>query len=169
MEEKVQKAGAMSPQKLLIGFSRDRIIFWISVAVVAHIIFISALSLGYIRDTWIDPDGAAKRKADAVAAVEAAKKAEAEKNAKPTVATGTVAKAAATGTVAQAGVAATGSVAATTGVVTADGNTTGTTEQIMDERKNSPIVKKITEKATPDEIPKQPSDLGISIDDTNVR
>jgi hypothetical protein len=170
MVEKVQKAGAMSPQKLLIGFSRDRIIFWISVAIVAHIVFIGALSLGYIRDTWIDPTGAAKRKEAAAAAVEAAKKeAEAAKHAaagkvaKPSAPTGAVANAAATtGVVAQVG-------AATAAVARAEGTSTGTTEQIMHDRQNTPIIKAITEKASPEEIPNQPNDLGISINDTNVR
>ncbi len=153
MVEKIQKAGAMSPQKLLVGFSKDRIIFWIGVAVAVHIVLIGLLSLGYIRDRWIDPQGAEDRKAAALAAQETLKKETAAKIARPPVATGVVA---------QAGVS-------TTGVAKASANSSGTTEQILDDRKNAPVVKRITEKAQPGDIPAQPNDLGISINDINVR
>jgi hypothetical protein len=59
--------------------------------------------------------------------------------------------------------------AATAAVARAEGTSTGTTEQIMHDRQNTPIIKAITEKASPEEIPNQPNDLGISINDTNVR
>jgi hypothetical protein len=38
---------------------------------------------------------------------------------------------------------------------------------LMDKYKNTPTVKQISEQAKPDEIPKKPDDLGISVDDTN--
>jgi len=156
MEEQVQRAGAMSPQKLLVGFSKDRIVFWITIAVAVHIVLIGMLSLGYIRDRWIDPEGAAERKAAAVAAQEALKKEAATKVAKPAAgssgaATSGVAKASATGTNNGTGVS------------------TGTTAQILEDRKNAPVVKRITEKAQPGDIPAKPDDLGISIGDMNVR
>jgi hypothetical protein len=153
MEANVQKAGAMSPQKLLIGFSKDRLVFWIAVAVAVHIVLIGLLSLGYIRDRWIDPEGAAERKVAAVAAQEALKKETAAKGARPPVPARAVT---------QAG-------PATTGVAVVAGASTGTPEQILEERKNAPIVKRITEKAQPGELPAQPNDLDISIDDTHVR
>jgi hypothetical protein len=145
MEEKVQSAVAMSPQKLLVGFSKDKIMFWITVAAVIHIVFIGLLSLGYIRDKWIDPEGAEARKVAALAAQEALKKASETKVVRPAVSTGVVN---------QAG-------AATAGGVKASGNSTGTTAQILEERKDAPVVKRITEKANPDEIPKQLNDLSI--------
>jgi len=147
MEEQVQRAGAMSPQKLLVGFSKDRIIFWITIAVGVHIVLISALSLGYIRDRWIDPEGAVERKAAALAASEALKKeAAAAKAVRPAV-----------------------SPSATTSAVAkvTSSSSNGTTAQILDERKDSPVVKRITEKAQPGEIPVKPDDLGISISDTD--
>ncbi len=149
MEEKIQKAGAMSPQKLLIGFSRDRIIFWISVAIGFHILLIGSLSLGYIRDRWIDPTGAEERKAAALAAQEAVKKEAAAK-------------------VTRSPVAAMGTGSASNRVVQVGSSSTGTPEQILEERKNAPVVKRITEKAAPGEIPTRPNDLGISLDDINV-
>jgi len=153
MEEKVQNVVVMSPQKLLSGFSKDRIIFWLAIAAAIHVVLIGLLSLGYIRDRWIDPEGAVERKAAVLAAQEALKKATVAKVVRPPLSTGIVNQAA----------AATSEVAKTTGI------STGTTEQILEARKNSPIVKRITEKAKPDEIPAQPNDLGISIGDTNVR
>ncbi len=153
MEEKVQSAVAMSPQKLLNGFSKDRIVFWLAVAACIHVVLISLLSLGYIRDRWIDPEGAEARKAAVLAAQEALKKEAAAKVVRPPVSTGAVSQA----------------NAATSGVAKVSGASTGTTEQILEQRKDSPVVKRITEKAKPEEIPAQPNDLGISIGDTNVR
>ena len=146
MEEQVQRSGAMSPQKLLVGFSKDRIIFWITIAVGVHIVLISVLSLGYIRDRWIDPEGAVERKAAALAASEALKKeAAAAKVVRPVVAPS----------------------AATSAVAKATSTSTGTPAQILEDRKDTPVVKRITEKAQPGEIPVKPDDLGISISDTD--
>ena len=146
MKESVQGAVAMSPLRMLAGFSKGRIVYWIGVAVVAHVVLIGLLSMGYIRDRWIDPDGAKERKAAAVAAQDALKKESAAKIVRPAVSTG----------------------AATTAVAKAMGASTGTTDQILAERTNAPVVKRITEKAQPGEIPAQPNDLGISIGDTDV-
>lgn len=146
MDEKMQSAGTMSPLRMLAGFSRGRIVVWIAVAAVAHAVLIGLLSMGYIRDRWIDPEGAATRKATAAAAQEALKKESAAKIARPPVATGT----------------------ATTAVAKAMVSSTGTTEQILKDRKDAPVVKRITEKAQHGAIPAQPNDLGISIGDTDV-
>jgi len=171
MEERVQGAGSLAPGKLLAGFSKGHIVFWIAVAVAIHVALIGSLSLGYIRDRWIDPDGAALRKAAAVAAQEALKKEEAAKTALPAKA------ASATGMVAQAGApAATGGVAVATATNAAPvastneavSNAVAGAEQIPEDRKNSPMVKRITDKAQPGELPKQPGDIGISLEDTNV-
>jgi len=150
MEERVQNAGAMSPLRLLGGFSKGRIVFWIVVAVGVHVVLIGLLSMGYIRDRWIDPEGAADRKAMAVAAQEALKKEAAAKAPRPPAP------------------AAVQAQPATTNVAKATATSTGTPEQIAEDRKNTPVVKRITEKAQPGEIPTQPNDLGISIGDTNV-
>ncbi|MEI7436278.1 MAG: hypothetical protein WCL16_05680 [bacterium] len=152
MEEKKRSVDLISPLKLLTGFSKGRIVYWIAVAVVVHVTLIGLLSMGYIRDRWIAPEAAAERKQAALAAQEVLKKQTAAKLVKPSVATGQVT---------QAG-------AATTAVAAVTGASTGTTAQILNERKDTAIVKRITEKAQPGEIPAQPSDLGISIGDTEV-
>ncbi|MCG3148809.1 MAG: hypothetical protein PCFJNLEI_02256 [Verrucomicrobiae bacterium] len=130
----------MSPEKLMAGFTRSRFGLWIGLAVVVHVFCIGTLSLGYIRDTWIDPEGAAERKA----AVEALVKANAPKPPAPP----TPAPAPASTNVAAAPVS---------------------DKTLMQQRSNAPIIKAITDLPDKTEIPKQPNDLGISLDDTRVK
>lgn len=40
-------------------------------------------------------------------------------------------------------------------------------ENQLDKHKHAPVVKKITETAKPEDIPKEPGDLGITIEETN--
>jgi hypothetical protein len=139
--------GRLSPDVLLQGFLRKKLVVWILVAAGIHLVVIVLTSAGYIRDK-IDPDGAAAR----VAAADAAKKgASADK--------GTNEAATATGVV------ATGEVAVATGAakpIEIDG------EVVPDSATNSAIVKKITEVAKPEELP-DASDLGIDLEDTRTR
>ncbi len=138
-----------SPDRLLEVFSRGRLLIWVIVAVAAHVLMTVATSTGYIRDHYLDPDGAALRKA-AAAGAEKTKKAGAKTNA--------VARtAAATGAVATAS-------AATTNLSVPVGG-----EAIPADRAGAPAVKRITEVARPDEMPSKPGDLGISLEDTRVR
>ena len=37
----------------------------------------------------------------------------------------------------------------------------------MEKRKGAPVIQQITEKAKKDDIPREPDDIGISIDETN--
>jgi hypothetical protein len=162
-----------SPDKLLVNFSKGRLALWVVLAVVLHVIFIVVTSLGSIRDRWIDPEGAIVRKA----AIEAARKAAATPPAKAVVpkaasTNATVAStnaAAASTNAAPAGTNAADAVAVTqtpgqTNVATAKGQ-----EDIPADRRDTPVVKRITEAAKPEDIPKQPDELGISIDETNRR
>jgi outer membrane biosynthesis protein TonB len=137
----------MSPETLVAGFSRSKILLCLLIAVGAHIFVISATSVPYIRDRWIDPEGAARRKEER----EKAKRAEEEKaeatseEAEPT-----------TKTPAEAGKAPT--------TATAAADKKGKED---DSRKKAPVLKEITELPKKSEIPKQPDDLGISIEETN--
>ena len=47
------------------GFSQTRTGMWIGVSLLLHIVLITGTSLGFIRDTWIDPEAAKERKAKA--------------------------------------------------------------------------------------------------------
>jgi len=142
-----------SPRKLLAAFSGGRMFFWILTALLIHVVVIGGLSVGYIRDRWIDPDGAAVRKAAAAAAVQALKQQAEAKNRPP-------AKSAATNAV---------PVAASTNTVTTAAPVANAGVTIPPDRENSPVVRRITEKTPTNELPRLPGELGISIEDTNRR
>lgn len=61
-----------SPDKLLTHFARTPIVRWLLVAIAAHAVVIAVTSLGYVRDRWIDPEGAKARQEAARAARAAA-------------------------------------------------------------------------------------------------
>lgn len=137
-----------SPDKLLEGFSKGRIVFWTAIAVAIHIALIGGTSIGYIRDTWIDPDAAAARKQAAEAAL--VKKQPVKEAAGP-----------------QQGADAASKMPA--GQATPATTSAGSEEKLLEERKNAPVVQRITEKAAPNEQPKSPTDIGISIEETNKK
>ena len=131
----------LSPEKLMHNFTQGQFSRWIALAVVVHVVLIGGLSFGYIRDTWIDPEGAAVRQAAAKAA------AEARLPKPPPPAKVEPAAAAATSTNPPA----------------------ATAKTLLEQRQDTPIVKAITATATTNEIPVQPDDLGISINDTLLK
>jgi len=147
-----------SPRELLAAFSGGRIVFWIVAAVLIHVVVIGGLSVGYIRDRWIDPEGAAVRKAAAAAAVQALKQQAEAKNRPPAAPVKNVSTNTATASVAASTNAA--ATATTSTVVT--GNVA-----IPAGREDTPVVKRITEKTPSNALPRQPGELGISIEDTN--
>ncbi len=158
-----------SPEQLLVVFSRGRIVLWATVAILIHVVVIGVTSVGYIRDRWIDPEGAKVRK-EAAAAALAAEKAKAKPIA--AVATGTNAAFAAAATTNGAHGATTGTVANVTGtgtVATAAASTNAASNDekgMLDARRDTAVVKRITDKASSNDIPRKP-DLGISLDETN--
>jgi hypothetical protein len=141
----------VSPEKLLAGFARGRIALWVAVAVVAHVLLIGGTSTGYIRDRWVDPEGAQVRKAKAQEIVAAAKKA--------------AAKAAAAAAPKTKPVAAAASATNTAPVAAASTNEPVAGRSVQD----TPVMQRITATATTNELPKPGDDLGISIRDTNVK
>jgi hypothetical protein len=138
----------LSPQKLLGTFTQSRFVLWVVAALAIHIVVIGGMSAGYIRDTWIDPEGAVQRKA----AAEAAAKAEAEKLMRQ-----------------NAPVPATNAAAVAATNAPTPAATTNAEANLLEQRKNTPVVKAITETAPTNDIPKQPDDIGISIKDTQIR
>ena len=157
MQEQTNEAVHLSPEKLLSGFSKGHMAQWILIAAAIHVVVIGSLSVSYIRDRWIDPKGAEARIVAAKAAQEALKKAAAAKAVAGKAGAG--AAASASGAVARA------SSASGTGAVS---SAAAGGDEIPEDRKNSPVVKRITESAKPGEIPKQPGEIGISIEDTNL-
>ncbi|MCX5661799.1 MAG: hypothetical protein NTW19_19135 [Planctomycetota bacterium] len=131
-----------SAGRSVAGFSQTRTGMWIAVSVVIHIVVISGTSVGFIRDTWYDPEGAKVRKAKAIEAAAALKAAATQ----PSAAT---------------------KPSATT-KPTASGKTPGSTgDPEMDAHKDAPVVKRSTDTAAPSEIPATPGDLDLSLDQTN--
>jgi hypothetical protein len=143
--ESAARIDRLSPEALVKPFAESRILGWFLVALAAHAVVIGALSLGTLRDL-LDPEGAAARKAAAAAAAKAAP------------ATETAAAPAATDTAAPATATAGGAAEAA-----------GRTPAAEPARELSPVEKATTEAAKPDEIPRAPDDLGLSIEDTNPR
>jgi len=153
MENRTEERNeALAPGALLAAFSGGRIAFWIAVAVLIHIVVIGMLSVGYIRDRWIDPEGAEARKAAAVAAQQ-----QAAASSKPPATVPVAFSNAVTTAVAPVPPHAAAPSAPPAGT------------DIPPARTNSPVVKRITEKAEPADLPRQPGDLGISIEETNRR
>jgi len=140
-----QDVDKLSPDKLMLGFTRSKIMLGIGVAVAIHLVLLLATSVTYIRDRWIDPEGAARRKAEQL---EARKAKEAEAAAASEKALATTKRPAAPST-------------------KAPGAASPAAPGPDEARKNTPVVKGITELPKKGEIPKKPDDLGISIDDTN--
>jgi len=133
-----------SPDSLLGVFSRSRMLFYCLVAVGVHVAVLLVTSLGYINDTWINPDAAKKREAEAAQAAEKNSAAEEQGSAEEKPAE-----------------VKTDSAATNSPMVIGD-------TVVPDSATNSAIVKKITAVAKPDEIPDEP-DLGIDLDDTRAR
>lgn len=126
-----------STDKLLVNFTQSRFSLYLVAAVVIHVVFIAITSVGYINERWIDPEGAARRKAG----LEAAQ-------------SNKMASAAAV-------------PAANTGSVSNMAPAVAPASAAPADRTNTAIMKQITDTAKPSEIPNAPDDLGISIKDTN--
>jgi len=126
-----------SPDRLLTGFSKTRVLRYFAIAVAIHLVATAATSIGYIRDRWIDPEGAARRKAEQLEA----RKADAQ-NPKS-------------------------KVESPRPDAPRPEPKEGKVSAPEDARKKAPVMKEITDLPKKGEIPKQPDDLGISIDETN--
>ena len=129
----------VSPDDLLAGFSTSNVFRWFLAALLLHAVVIGGFSIGTIRDA-LDPEGAKARREAALAAAKA------------------TAAPAATQAPADQPAAATPAAAAPEATAAA-----------KPEAPQTPIEKATTEAAKPEEIPDTPDDLGLSIEDTNVK
>jgi hypothetical protein len=165
MDRQDKEQEAVSPRKLLTAFTGGHIFFWIVAAVLIHAVVIGGLSLTYIRDRWIDPDGARIRKE----AAEKAKKDEAQiaadrlRREQARLAKTNQPPEGASATNAVSGTATNAPVAGTNAEVVVEG-----AGAVPAERANSAVVRRITEAARSNEIPAE-ADLGISIEETNKK
>lgn len=148
MPEPSQDFERLVPEKLTVTFSSSRIFHCLLIAIGVHAVLVAATSVTYVRDTWIDPEAAARRRAEKLAA----RKAEGEAAAAlPTPAAPTQ-----TPSTAEQPAPASSATAAKT------------PEEIeMEKRKDASVIKAITAKAKTSDIPKEPDGLGITIEETN--
>jgi len=145
--------------RLLSAFAGKRIAFWTIVAVAIHVVVIGVTSLTYIRDTYIDPEGAVERKA--TAAEEKKRLAKAKADAALSV-IGTNGVAGATNTVPAAG-AATNAPATST-----NSAKTRWMEGIPDAATNSAVIKRMTDVAAPEDMPTMGNELSTILAEPTV-
>lgn len=128
------------PQKLLQGFSKGNVMRAIVAALILHVVIIGGFSVNFIYYHWLNPEAGEAREAAAKArAADAAPAASSRPDAAPAA------------------------------KVPAGQDPAGTDDQtLLDERKDSAIVRQITESAQPGEIPTLPGEGGISFDDMPV-
>jgi hypothetical protein len=165
MDTQDREQEAVSPRKLLAAFTGGHIFFWIVAAMLIHTVLIGGLSLTFIRDRWIDPDGARIRKE----AAEKAKKDEAQiaadkarreqariaKTNQPPEGASTTNAVSGSSTNAAAG--GTNAVAAVEGL-----------GAVPPDRAGAAVIRRITAVAASNEIPGEAA-LGISIEETNKK
>ena len=137
------KLSAAGARKMVGDLATRQTIMWVGVALLVHVVLIAATSTGYIRDRWIDPQGAQARR-------EAALRDEEERKAQAAAAPKTPA------TSQPVTAAPAKSVAAGEGAAE---------KRMLEERKDSKVVRDITEPAKPDEIPKEPTRNGFELDE----
>lgn len=137
-----QNIEEFSPYTLLRNFSKNRVLPSIILAVIAHVLVIGGFSYGFIYTTWIDPSSKSDDTGTAEGSGETSDDAGDEDSSDKSP----------------------GDVASSETAAKTDGDATETSDG---DELNSPVVREITEKANPDEIPDNPDDFGISIDDTN--
>ncbi len=157
--EESRELQEFKPEHVLRSFSQFPIVMFFVVAFALHVVLIGGSSTRFIRDTYIDPVGAKQRAEEAKAAAEAEdrrreeaerKKLDLGKGAKPGD---------------KSPVKADPAKGAKPEGKTADPNAkpgdkpeAGKGEDLPDAIKNSTMMKKLTETAKPEEMPKAPND-----------
>ncbi len=148
MASVAQNLNAANRRKMISEMSNGQTLFWVLVAAGIHLVLIGGTSMGYIRDRWIDPAGAAARQQAADAQKLAADQAAVASSAtQPPTATTTQQPTTPTTTV----------------------NPTTDEKKLLEQRKDNPEVRKINETAKPAEIPKDPSHRGFDLDDSTLK
>lgn len=172
MADKTEQRAAerYSPDKQLAIFSKTRFFGFLMIAIVGHAIFLAVTSVSYIRDKYIDPEGAELRKKQEKEAIVAAQKStvmmEAGRIGSSNVAAMVTAQ---TSAAVCAEIFAMGKNAAATPAT----NANSFLKQIVNEMPtgrptDSKIIKQITDLPKSNEIPANPSqEIRLRIEDTN--
>ncbi len=132
-DEDVQR---LSPDRLMTAFSRSHIALCLIVALGLHIAVVAATSMTYIRDRWIDPEGAELRRIAEERQREARKAA--QRRARE------ARRAAAT--------------------QRAGSRPAGWKDDVPARGKKSPVYRATTQRAAPGEIPKAPEDMTVPLE-----
>jgi hypothetical protein len=149
----------MSPDKLVAGFSRSRIMAGVFLSIIVHLVVLGATSIDYLHGV-VDPDWKIEQERKRQAELDAKKVQELKERLEAAPAPAAPAAGATEGST-------TGEEGAKTEGDRGEQKEMSEQERMMKERGDSKIIKTITETASPDELPKEP-DLGISIEDTNL-
>jgi Skp family chaperone for outer membrane proteins len=158
LQEDIEK---IAPQTVVGSFAKGRTgMAWLA-AIAFHVVVIGGTSLDYIYYEWVNPQAGeqrrqeqeAKRKAD----LEAKRKAEQKK--------ADDARAAETKAAEKLKKPDAKAPAATEKAAESEADKTQSEE--IEKHKEAKVVKEVTEKASPKEIPKVPDDIGIDVKDTN--
>ena len=150
----------LSPDKLMTGFAASPIWTGLLISLAAHVVVIGGTSLGYVYGL-VDTKWAAERKADKEDMERARKAADLKEqidSSRPDTGAGPEKT---------DGTKPEGAPAGKEGAAPVRPERKMTREErLMKERADTPVVKAVTEAASPEDIPKEP-DLGISLDETN--
>ena len=138
-----KKLSAANARKMVGDLATGRTLFWVGVALLIHVVLIGATSTRYIRDRWIDPEGAQARREAAIREEEARKAA-------PVTGGAPASQPVATVPAAPRPVASSEDAAE---------------KRVLEQRKDSKVVRDITDPAKPDEIPKEPTRNGFELDE----
>jgi hypothetical protein len=139
MNNPFQNVNGPAARKMAAEMSNAQTLKWVGVALLVHVVILGATSVGYIRDTWIDPAGAEARRAAAASAVKPAE-------------------------TPQPATAATAKPDAAKPAPKPDD-----TASLIEKNKDKPIIKNITETAKPSETPKSPTRNGFNFDDDALK
>lgn len=142
-----------NPDRLIKFFSESRLVKCLAIAAGIHVVVLLGTSFGYLRETLVAP-GESVSHAEAVDSGEGGAD---ESNPPDAV-------------VAQEGVEVvqeTFEPAVQTPAAISPAAAGSQQEQVLEERKDSAVVREITEAAPAAEIPRVPADEGLSLEDTN--
>ena len=145
--EKTPPEGAeeVTADQLLSAFTRGGFLKWVLVAVAAHVVFIAVFSIGSLVKRFAPEKPAPDENGQEETVGQEAPAAQDD--------------------AAQPAASATAQPATPAQAQTGD----ETDEEMMRSRSGSPVIQRITEAARPEDIPSEPGDLGISLEDTQVR
>ncbi len=124
------QAGRHDPDQLMVVFSSTPVLRWIGASVLLHLVLLLLTSPGYVRDRWLDPEGAEARQQE------------------------------------RAAVAAGAETAAPAPARTERAARPDRETERLNQHRDAGVVQRITDTAEPDQIPREPDDLGLSLDDT---